>query len=71
MKLPRDVSAEQAVAALRRLGFSVVRQKGSHIRLTNGGLHVTVPAHNPIAVGTLKSLVRQAGVSEEEFCRAL
>jgi predicted RNA binding protein YcfA (HicA-like mRNA interferase family) len=71
MKLPRDVSAEEAVAALRRLGFSVVRQKGSHIRLANATHHVTVPAHNPIAIGTLKSLIRQAGISEEDFSRAL
>ena len=71
MKLPRDVSAEQAVAALRRLGFSVVRQRGSHIRLANATNSVTVPAHNPIAIGTLKSLIRQAGVSEEDFCNVL
>jgi predicted RNA binding protein YcfA (HicA-like mRNA interferase family) len=71
MKLPRDVSADQAVAALRRLGFIVVRQRGSHIRLTNATHSVTVPAHNPIAIGTLKSLIRQAGVSEEDFCNML
>ena len=71
MKLPRDVSAEQAVAALRRLGFQVVRQRGSHIRLVKGSRSVTVPAHDPIALGTLKSLIRQAGVSEEDFCREL
>jgi predicted RNA binding protein YcfA (HicA-like mRNA interferase family) len=71
MKLPRDVSADEAVAALKRLGFAIVRQRGSHIRLSNSTRNVTVPAHNPIAIGTLKSMLRQAGLSEDEFIGAL
>jgi predicted RNA binding protein YcfA (HicA-like mRNA interferase family) len=71
MKLPRDVSAEEAVSALRRLGFEIVRQRGSHIRLANATHKVTVPAHHPIAIGTLKSIIRQAGVSEQDFCNVL
>jgi predicted RNA binding protein YcfA (HicA-like mRNA interferase family) len=71
MKLPRDVSGEQAVRALQRLGFVVVRQRGSHVRLTRGALHVTLPMHGNIAPGTLHSILRQAGVSVEEFVEAL
>ena len=71
MKLPRDVTGEEAVRALRRLGFEVVRQRGSHIRMTNGPRSVTIPAHSPIATGTLRSLLRQAGVSDEAFAREL
>ena len=71
MKLPRDVSGAQAVRALQRLGFVVVRQRGSHVRLTKGALAVTVPAHGSIAPGTLQSILRQAGVSVETFCEAL
>ncbi len=71
MKLPRDVSGTKAVGALKRLGFIVVRQRGSHIRLERGTLAVTVPAHGSIAPGTLQSILRQAGVSVEAFVEAL
>ena len=71
MKLPRDVSGAEAVRALQRLGFAVVRQRGSHIRLTKGAHNVTVPAHGSIAPGTLQSIIRQAGVSVETFVEEL
>ena len=71
MKLPRDLSGDDVVRALRRLGFVVVRQVGSHIRLTRGEARVTVPAHHVIVPGTLKSILRQAGVMVEELSAAL
>ena len=71
MKLPRDLSGAEVVRALKRLGFVVVRQVGSHIRLTRDAAHVTVPAHSVIVPGTLKSILRQAGVSVEELVAAL
>ena len=46
MKLPRDVSGAEAVKALRRLGFVVRRQDGSHIRLSKGSIKLTVPKPN-------------------------
>ena len=67
MKLPRDVSGAEAVRILRRLGFTVVRQRGSHVRMTNSGRNVTVPAHGSIAPGTLQSILRQAGITAEQF----
>ena len=71
MKLPRDVSGTDAVKALRRLGFIVTRQQGSHIRMTKGGVHVTVPNHRAILPKTLQTLLRQASVSLDEFLDAL
>lgn len=71
MKLPRDITGAEAVKALRRLGFTVARQEGSHIRLVKEGLRVTVPNHKSIAVGTLKSIIRQAGLTTEEFMENL
>lgn len=71
MKLPRDVSGAQAVRALQRLDFAVVRQRGSHVRMEKGALAVTVPAHGSIAPGTLQSILRQAGIDVETFCEAL
>jgi predicted RNA binding protein YcfA (HicA-like mRNA interferase family) len=71
LKLPRDVSGAQAVRALQRLGFAVLRQRGSHIRLAKGTRALTVPAHGSIAPGTLQNILRQAAVSVEEFVEQL
>ena len=71
MKLPRDVSGKEAVRAFRRLGFVFDEQRGSHIRMFKGSVQITVPNHNPILPKTLQSMLRQAGVSLEEFIDAL
>jgi len=60
MKLPRDLSGAELAKALRRLGYAVTRQTGSHVRLTTergGQHHVTVPAHRPLKVGTLAAIL--------------
>jgi len=71
MKLPRDVSGAEAVRALERLGFSISRQTGSHVRMVQGNHRVTVPMHRNLVVGTLQSILRQAGVSLIDFMKAL
>jgi predicted RNA binding protein YcfA (HicA-like mRNA interferase family) len=71
VKLPRDVSGSDAVKALKRLGFETVRQEGSHIRMGRGERRVTVPNHKAIVPKTLQSVLRQAGVTVEEFDAAL
>jgi len=71
VKLPRDISGTQAVKALQRLGFIVTRQVGSHVRMAKAGKHTTVPMHRSIVPGTLQSILRQTGVSIEEFIDAL
>jgi predicted RNA binding protein YcfA (HicA-like mRNA interferase family) len=61
MKLPRDVSGSELAKALRRLGYEVTRQKGSHIRITTqqgGEHHEVIPAHSPIRAGTLSSILK-------------
>ena len=67
MKLPRDLSGQRVVHALKRLGFIEERQEGSHIRLVRGSLRVTVPAHRALAPKTLQSILRQAQISVEEL----
>jgi predicted RNA binding protein YcfA (HicA-like mRNA interferase family) len=65
VKTPRDVSGPELVKALRVLGYERIRQDGSHIRLTtqvNGEFHVTVPNHQPIRVGTFKSILKLVAV---------
>ena len=62
MKLPRDVDAQKLVAALRALGYTVTRQKGSHIRVTtqqNGENHEVIPHHHPIKTGTLAGILKR------------
>jgi predicted RNA binding protein YcfA (HicA-like mRNA interferase family) len=61
MKLPRDISGQTLVKALLKLGYEPTRQTGSHIRLTtqqNGEHHVTIPAHNPLKIGTLNAILQ-------------
>ena len=60
MKLPRDLSGSELVAALAVLGYVVTRQTGSHVRLTTeqrGQHHVTVPAHGALRLGTLSAVL--------------
>lgn len=61
MKLPRDVSGESLARALRRFGYEITRQTGSHMRLTSRlkatQHHVTIPAHNQLKVGTLAEIL--------------
>ncbi|MGC3990708.1 MAG: type II toxin-antitoxin system HicA family toxin [Chthoniobacteraceae bacterium] len=61
MKLPRDVSATQLIKALRKLGYEVSRQRGSHIRITtqrDGEHHEVVPNHSPLKPGTFSSILK-------------
>jgi predicted RNA binding protein YcfA (HicA-like mRNA interferase family) len=61
LKLPRDASGRDLVRALEQLGYAVVRQEGSHVRLTHPGPpehHVTVPDHDPLRVGMLGAVVK-------------
>jgi predicted RNA binding protein YcfA (HicA-like mRNA interferase family) len=60
MKLPRDITGNDLAKALRKLGYQVIRQTGSHIRLytsQNGEHQITVPAHNPLKIGTLAAIL--------------
>ena len=69
-KLPH-VSGTEAVRALQELGFEVIRQKGSHLVMRRGSQGCIVPNHREIKIGTLAGIIRQAGVSAEEFIAVL
>jgi predicted RNA binding protein YcfA (HicA-like mRNA interferase family) len=71
VKFPRDISGAEAIKALERMGFSITRQAGSHVRMTRGNRRVTVPLHRDLVVGTLQSILRQSGVSLDDFLNAL
>ena len=65
------VSGRQAVAAFQRAGFEVRRQRGSHVIMAKAGVPQTlsVPDHSELKPGTLRALIRKAGVTVEEFWR--
>jgi len=65
------ISGSETIRALQRLGFVVVRQRGSHIILRKGSQGCVVPNHREIKVGTLAGLLKQAGVSIDDFINAL
>jgi predicted RNA binding protein YcfA (HicA-like mRNA interferase family) len=69
-KLP-VVSGSDAVRTLERLGFVVVRQRGSHVVLRRGASGCVVPNHRELKTGTLTGILKQAGVSADEFIAAL
>jgi len=69
-KLPR-VSGGDALRTLGKLGFHQVRQRGSHVVLRHAdGRGCVVPLHRELKVGTLAGVLRQAGVSAEDFIGA-
>jgi predicted RNA binding protein YcfA (HicA-like mRNA interferase family) len=64
----------QVVAALERCGFVVVRISGSHYQLFNERTrrHTTVPHHNrDLPRGTVSAVIQQAGLTREDFLKAL
>jgi len=65
------VSGADVVRTLERLGFSVARQRGSHIVMRRGSSGCVVPNHRELKVGTLAGLLKQAGVSTDEFVETL
>ncbi|MFO7579662.1 MAG: type II toxin-antitoxin system HicA family toxin [Nitrosomonas halophila] len=62
MKMPRNVSGQQLIKALGRLGYEATRQTGSHVRLEchlPKRHHLTVPLHDPLRIGTLASILSE------------
>lgn len=68
-KLP-GINHLDAVRALEKAGFGVVRQ-GKHIVMTDGVRILTIPPHNPVNALTMGGIVRDAGLTVEEFRKLL
>jgi predicted RNA binding protein YcfA (HicA-like mRNA interferase family) len=78
MRIPRDLGGDELIVLLRKYGYSITRQTGSHIRLTTqqgGEHHVTIPRHNLLRIGTLNSIVKDVadhlGMSRDELATSL
>lgn len=69
--MPRipGINHQDAVRALQKAGFRIARQ-GEHIVMTDGVRIVTIPRHDPVNAFTMGGIVRDAGLTEDEF-RAL
>lgn len=78
MKIPRDLTGLELVKLLKPLGYLVTRQAGSHIRLTtqmSGEHHITIPAHDPLKIGTLSGILSDIathfGKTKEELMKEI
>jgi predicted RNA binding protein YcfA (HicA-like mRNA interferase family) len=65
------LSGAEIVRALEILGFVVTRQSGSHIVMKREEQGCVVPNHKEVKIGTVNGVLRQAGVSTQEFSNAL
>lgn len=65
------LSGEELVKALKKAGFQVVRQKGSHMSLRKGEYKTVVPLHQELARGTLHGILNQCGLSRGDLERLL
>ena len=64
---PRTVySRSRAVRAFEKVGFRIARQ-GKHIVMSDGSHFITIPRHNPVNALTMGGIVKDAGLSVEEF----
>jgi len=68
----REISAKECIKILcNKFGFSIIRQKGSHIILkkttSEGSIGTVVPNHSSLKIGTLKEILKLAQVEEEDF----
>jgi predicted RNA binding protein YcfA (HicA-like mRNA interferase family) len=69
VKLPTDLSGQELVKVLLRVGFVVNRQRGSHLILRRDSPYarVVVPDHKQVRPGTLRQILNEAGVTVEQL----
>jgi predicted RNA binding protein YcfA (HicA-like mRNA interferase family) len=65
-KLP-VLSGEEIIKLLKKAGFNVVRQKGSHVSLQKDNFNTVVPLHTELAKGTIMGILNQCGLSKEDL----
>ena len=78
MRIPRDLSGDDLANTLRKYGYQITRQAGSHIRLTTqqgGEHHITIPRHSPLRIGTLNAILKDVSdhlkISRDELLTSL
>jgi predicted RNA binding protein YcfA (HicA-like mRNA interferase family) len=68
-----NIAGAEAVKAFQRFGWLVMGQIGSHVVLTKPGVkaNLSVPQHKELSVGTLRALIRNAGLTVDEFIQGV
>jgi predicted RNA binding protein YcfA (HicA-like mRNA interferase family) len=78
-KIPRDISGRQLAELLKKFGYEITRQTGSHMRLTssikNEPHHITIPEHTPLKIGTLSQILKDIAnylkIGKDDFIEKL
>ncbi len=68
-ELPK-IAGDEAIKIFKKLGFYEARQKGSHVVLRRENKGCVIPRHKELALGTLRSAIKQAEISVDEFVAA-
>jgi len=68
-----NISGKDAVKAFKKAGWAVVGQVGSHVVMVKPGMraNLSIPQHKELSVGTLRALIRNAGLEVDEFLALL
>ena len=68
-----NISGKEAVKAFSRAGWQVMGQVGSHVVMAKSGVraNLSIPQHKELSTGTLRALIRAAGITVEEFLTRL
>ena len=61
-----DLSSDRVVRAFFKAGFKTIRQ-GKHIGMSDGKRHLTIPRHSRVNPYTLKAIIKDAGLTDNEF----
>lgn len=64
------ISGDEAIKVFKRLGFYEARQRGSHVVMRREDRGCVIPRHKQLAIGTLRSAIRQARITVEDFLAA-
>ncbi len=68
-KLPRISGGEVLKIFTKYFSFRVLRQKGSHVTLTNDKVFITIPLHPELDIGTLNAILKDASVTRDDFLK--
>jgi predicted RNA binding protein YcfA (HicA-like mRNA interferase family) len=68
-----NISGKEAIKAFQKAGWQPIGQVGSHLVMVKPGVraNLSVPQHKELSVGTLRALIRHAGLTMEEFLKLL
>jgi len=68
-----NISGKEAAKAFQRLGWQAIGQVGSHLVMVKPGVrtNLSIPQHKELSVGTLRALIRSAGLTVDEFLNLL